>query len=197
MTREYLGAADGSSPLTRGKPVPGALLVEACRLIPAHAGKTADPHNPAGKSWAHPRSRGENARIPPGYRPSHGSSPLTRGKHHRQHQLIFIPRLIPAHAGKTDNGNGVLVKYRAHPRSRGENPAARKARPSTPGSSPLTRGKHFLTCAFTAQIGQILESLELCASSESYSSPDAYATDALQGRVRSIGLAPRSSRGAS
>ena len=30
----------GSSPLTRGKPVAGALLVAACRLIPAHAGKT-------------------------------------------------------------------------------------------------------------------------------------------------------------
>jgi len=42
-----------------------------------------------------------------------------------------------------------------------------------------------------------LESLELCASSESYSSPEAYATDALQGRVRSIDLGLRSSRGAS
>ena len=65
------------------------------------------------------------------------------------------------------------------------------------GSSPLTRGKHFLTCVFIAQIGQISESLELCASSESYSSQDAYATDALRGQVRSIDLGLRSSRDAS
>ena len=54
-----------------------------------------------------------------------------------------------------------------------------------------------MTCAFIAQIGQILESLELCASSESYSLLDAYATDAPQDQVRSIGLVPLSSRGAS
>ena len=58
---------------------------------------------------------------------------------------------------------------RAHPRSRGENVCPWLEKPATWGSSPLTRGKHFLTCAFIAQIGQILESRELCASSESYS----------------------------
>ena len=105
--------------------------------------------------------------------------------------------LIPAHAGKTHMLLAAVNGSRAHPRSRGENGRVVMAYRPAPGSSPLTRGKHFLTCAFIAQIGQILESLELCASSESYSSPDAYATDALQGRVRSIGLAPRSSRGAS
>ena len=57
----------------------------------------------------------------------------------------------------------------AHPRSRGENRRGGGLRVGLRGSSPLTRGKHFLTCAFIAQIGQILESLELCASSESYS----------------------------
>ena len=65
------------------------------------------------------------------------------------------------------------------------------------GSSPLTRGKYFLTCAFIAQIGQILESREICASSESYSLRNVYATAAPQDQVRSIGLAPLSSRGAS
>ena len=102
-----------------------------------------------------------------GYRP--GSSPLTRGKH----KLIATfskPRgLIPAHAGKTGAGASAGVVAGAHPRSRGENSTARPAGRSSTGSSPLTRGKHFLTCAFIAQIGQILESLELCASSESYS----------------------------
>ena len=106
-------------------------------------------------------------------------------------------RLIPAHAGKTSFVGMVLTAVWAHPRSRGEN-LARPDRTGYPvGSSPLTRGKHFLTCAFIAQIDQILESLELCAFSESYSSQDVYATDAPRDRVRSIGLAPRSSRGAS
>ena len=67
----------------------------------------------------------------------------------------------------------------AHPRSRGENETLAWLVGRETGSSPLTRGKHFLTCAFIAQIGQILESLELCASSESYSLRDAYATDVL------------------
>ena len=126
--------------------------------------------------------------------------------------------LIPAHAGKTCGGDGLGVDLggsspltrgkqdrrgawrlviEAHPRSRGENLEVPDRSISTSGSSPLTRGKHFLTCTFIAQIGQILESLELCASFESYSLSDAYATDAPRDRVRSIGLAPPSSRAAS
>ena len=105
-----------------------------------------------------------------------GSSPLTRGKHTARVDRIDDEGLIPAHAGKTTTMNPKYTLAGAHPRSRGEN---------------------FLTCAFIAQIDQILESLELCAFSESYSSQDVYATDAPRDRVRSIGLAPRSSRGAS
>ena len=110
---------------------------------------------------------------------------------------VDLEGLIPAHAGKTRLAASCSSTERAHPRSRGENIAPYAVSQFVGGSSPLTRGKHFLTCAFIAQIGQILESLELCASSESYSSPEAYATDALQGRVRSIDLGLRSSRGAS
>ena len=126
-----------------------------------------------------------------------GSSPLTRGKpqHVAGHRLR--DGLIPAHAGKTLWRWSPLSSARAHPRSRGENSGLAASSATWNGSSPLTRGKRFLTCAFIAQIGQILESLELCASSESYSLMDAYATDAPQDRVRSIGLGLRSSRGAS
>ena len=58
--------------------------------------------------------------------------------------------LIPAHAGKTSLLATVCGIIWAHPRSRGENQvrAGRDGRLS--GSSPLTRGKHFLTCAFIA-----------------------------------------------
>ena len=90
-----------------------------------------------------------------------GSSPLTRGK------LVACgvgrrpPGLIPAHAGKTQLGNMLVLTFRAHPRSRGENgyrplssgkywahPRSRGENgPPVPehaqgrGSSPLTRGK--------------------------------------------------------
>ena len=110
---------------------------------------------------------------------------------------LLVVGLIPAHAGKTGVATGAGRRKGAHPRSRGENLVADYAAFKAWGSSPLTRGKHFLTCAFIAQIDQILESLELFASSESYSLMDAYATDAPQDQVRSIGLVPRSSRGAS
>ena len=104
---------------------------------------------------------------------------------------------IPAHAGKTKGKAIVSFDPGAHPRSRGENSEGEAWGGDEAGASPLTRGKHFLTCAFIAQIGQILESRELCASSESYSLRNVYATAAPQDQVRSIGLAPLSSRGAS
>ena len=107
----------------------------------------------------------------------YGSSPLTRGKP----SVKVMDGVLP----------------RAHPRSRGEN-GLKTPRPVTSsGSSPLTRGKHFLTCAFTAQIDQILETLELAASFGSYLIWVACATDAPQDPVRSIGLVLPSSMGAS
>ena len=104
MTREYLGAADGSSPLTRGKPSCGEQPPCRARLIPAHAGKTA-VRGPS-FSWcgAHPRSRGENRLVNPPGTPQVGSSPLTRGKQVRILIRSLRIRLIPAHAGKTRRG---------------------------------------------------------------------------------------------
>ena len=96
--------AEGSSPLTQGKP---QVTVEGTveeGLIPAHAGKTL--HNPAHRSasTAHPRSRGENIYSVIAAVADWGSSPLTRGKHlvDRVHELTH--GLIPAHAGKTISG---------------------------------------------------------------------------------------------
>ena len=189
--------AVGSSPLTRGKPHTYRMRQLVPGLIPAHAGKTDVPSTAARRSTAHPRSRGENALSAVEVEEEVGSSPLTRGKPHEDVETIPERRLIPAHAGKTPGRGRPRWCASAHPRSRGENEAGIRSAGRPEGSSPLTRGKHFLTCVFIAQIGQILESLELCASSESYSSQDAYATGAPQDRVRSIGLVPRSSRDAS
>ena len=187
----------GSSPLTRGKPRLVPLGSRGLGLIPAHAGKTGCRRWWRACDAAHPRSRGENEVAVPVTMDGPGSSPLTRGKLRHRRWPRHPPRLIPAHAGKTAPLGLSGPISAAHPRSRGENLSADHPRPGHCGSSPLTRGKHFLTCTFIAQIDQILESLELCASSESYSSQDAYATDALQGRVRSIDLGLRSSRDAS
>ena len=112
---------EGSSPLTRGKPVSVHELRQETRLIPAHAGKTSV----VGDNWAHmtahPRSRGENAHLEPAGRDRWG--------------------LIPAHAGKTLLSSRSMHRMRAHPRSRGENTAMQSLNGSVPGSSPLTRGK--------------------------------------------------------
>ena len=58
-----------------------------------------------------------------------------------------VAGLIPAHAGKMAwmlvGGRGI----RAHPRSRGENLYMPRVNFSTPGSSPLTRGKPMVPAA--------------------------------------------------
>ena len=50
----------GSSPLTRGKPMVGSSLPSSWGLIPAHAGKTGIFDGVFDLPRAHPRSRGEN-----------------------------------------------------------------------------------------------------------------------------------------
>ena len=75
----------GSSPLTRGKQLPGRVERPHAGLIPAHAGKTVFSVIVGLLSWAHPRSRGENLFRLTLARPLKGSSPLTRGK------LVCLP----------------------------------------------------------------------------------------------------------
>ena len=90
-------------------------------LIPAHAGKTRAATVSTIHERAHPRSRGENTRVPHIRRGISGSSPLTRGKLQEFLYRVFglgsspLTRgkreyaadrearggLIPAHAGKT------------------------------------------------------------------------------------------------
>ena len=188
---------EGSSPLTRGKRVARPQHPTRRGLIPAHAGKTCPGSGRERDQQAHPRSRGENSVPSPRAWSGSGSSPLTRGKRNGTPAWTSGIRLIPAHAGKTPTAANTLPDARAHPRSRGENRRPLRPWPVRWGSSPLTRGKHFPTCAFTAQIDQILETLELAVSSGSYSIWVACATDAPQDQVRSIGLVLPSSRGAS
>ena len=93
--------AEGSSPLTRGKPRNGSLSTSTPRLIPAHAGKTRLHYASRAMYRAHPRSRGENIAHSTRADTRMGSSPLTRGKLYGSRDRAAHPGLIPAHAGKT------------------------------------------------------------------------------------------------
>ena len=131
----------GSSPLTRGKRLQSDPFVTSVRLIPAHAGKTRGPLTAQARSWAHPRSRGENVRNEAHQSINRGSSPLTRGKPLNHGLQRLVHGLIPAHAGKTGRARNRRAGRSAHPRSRGENDTPFARAVTHAGSSPLTRGK--------------------------------------------------------
>ena len=145
----------GSSPLTRGKQCCCPCRSQRAGLIPAHAGKTPSRWSRTGRAPAHPRSRGEN---PTGARAStsaSGSSPLTRGKRIVPVTVRAEPRLIPAHAGKTQPPFSSFCCIAAHPRSRGENSRSTVMPRSLTGSSPLTRGKRIAKIAKRA-LGRLI-----------------------------------------
>ena len=137
----------GSSPLTRGKQLQVRRTLQAVRLIPAHAGKTAASASPTARMRAHPRSRGENGALAASAAGVSGSSPLTRGKRPVAREAYNLVGLIPAHAGKTSGPSKRVIRPWAHPRSRGENRMSVAVTLSGLGSSPLTRGKPPGGCA--------------------------------------------------
>ena len=117
------------------------IVWETSRLIPAHAGKTYLQRLQRSDEGAHPRSRGENQDENIINLTKQGSSPLTRGKLTISGRREVQGGLIPAHAGKTPDDDAIGNERGAHPRSRGENTWASRARGLEVGSSPLTRGK--------------------------------------------------------
>ena len=131
----------GSSPLTRGKQCEAPGLHEDAGIIPAHAGKTSPTCNATPTTWAHPHSRGENTISSTEPITLGGSSPLTRGKPHRDRVLGHEGGLIPTHTRKTSCPDSSPSPTRAHPRSRGENASNFYVPFQSQGSSPLTRGK--------------------------------------------------------
>ena len=118
----------GSSPLTRGKQTHAVSTNRRMGLIPAHAGKTLWFAVDGMLIGAHPRSRGENFHVFDVVPATVGSSPLTRGKLAHGASRVFLERLIPAHAGKTETHLLSAIQARAHPRSRGENRAVHRIR---------------------------------------------------------------------
>ena len=110
------------------------------RIIPAHAGSTAESTKPSIGEPDHPRSRGEHAIEMTGRVVRRGSSPLTRGALRARYVVVLFGRIIPAHAGSTLHGSGAGPEDPDHPRSRGEHARNTGAATHANGSSPLTRG---------------------------------------------------------
>ena len=87
----------------RGKLVKPPYFTPFLRITPAHAGKTASTSTISTKTADHPRACGENEKVQRVLLPLLGSPPRMRGKRLREHIDREIPRITPAHAGKTDH----------------------------------------------------------------------------------------------
>ena len=132
---------EGSSPHGRGKHL-GVIPGQAGhRLIPAWAGKTRGGRVMWPAWQAHPRMGGENFGVDCDDDVRAGSSPHGRGKHAESCGGSGPQRPIPAWAGKTLCGRGVVGVVQAHPRMGGENAWLNSWAVISPGSSPRRRGK--------------------------------------------------------
>ena len=94
--------------------------VAAAGIIPAYAGSTSADPAETFRMRDHPRIRGEHiscSRFVPAIM---GSSPHTRGAQRPGRFLSRPARIIPAYAGSTRSCRALSVRYRDHPRIRGE-----------------------------------------------------------------------------
>ena len=114
------------------------------RIIPALAGNTGSVSTPPRSPGDHPRSRGEYLSAPTALPTAIGSSPLSRGIHGREGGRFRISGIIPALAGNTQTRQARSWRPQDHPRSRGEYCPMLFGVIFRPGSSPLSRGIHYL-----------------------------------------------------
>ena len=133
----------GSSPLSRGIRQRHTMGVRHPGIIPALAGNTPRRPSLPGRSWDHPRSRGEYNGLAgiDSYRS--GSSPLSRGILCMGAVHILCRRIIPALAGNTWVAESLARTWADHPRSRGEYYVDLRLHICRDGSSPLSRGIPF------------------------------------------------------
>ena len=112
---------NGSSPRMRGKLVDGFAGIVRDRIIPAHAGQTSAASPAAMPTPDHPRACGANAFSGTLPHIGDGSSPRMRGKPEPWGRRRLSERIIPAHAGQTNGGRGVFLRFADHPRACGAN----------------------------------------------------------------------------
>ena len=91
----------GSSPRMRGKLGLSRMSMSSVRIIPAHAGQTAQSCRPRNRLSDHPRACGANSGVLRFTAGGAGSSPRMRGKRPCSVHRMIRARIIPAHAGQT------------------------------------------------------------------------------------------------
>ena len=130
----------GSSPHTRGAPLPRQGNEIDRGIIPAYAGSTPREAAVSAGVSDHPRIRGEHSsRAQPGH-PAGGSSPHTRGARDDPRQAHNATGIIPAYAGSTRTAVECSCRVGDHPRIRGEHTDPHTGFAIARGSSPHTRG---------------------------------------------------------
>ena len=132
---------DGSPPRMRGKPFLVGIEIQPLRITPAHAGKTPFSCSCRSLCADHPRACGENEKHGLDVQCLCGSPPRMRGKHARHAHPVALPRITPAHAGKTLMCAPFMWRCADHPRACGENLTATLALFLPDGSPPRMRGK--------------------------------------------------------
>ena len=131
----------GSSPRMRGKPTDKFLIDIPVRIIPAHAGQTSTPSSLSNHCSDHPRACGANVSSDGMLSRCTGSSPRMRGKLVSRHAVDADVRIIPAHAGQTEQKALPHIFATDHPRACGANTIAFGEFFVGSGSSPRMRGK--------------------------------------------------------
>ena len=130
----------GSSPHARGTPNIELNDIKFTGIIPACAGNTLDNRFGHGRSWDHPRMRGEHTGLRTRCPRPRGSSPHARGTPSSFMRIAAPTGIIPACAGNTGVVGGRLRRRGDHPRMRGEHVSAASNWRMALGSSPHARG---------------------------------------------------------
>ena len=115
-------------------------LLNAGRIIPAHAGNSWSVDTAPERRPDHPRACGELPDEPAIDRRDLGSSPRMRGTRYFRNDTNTVVRIIPAHAGNSYPPQICSQKSSDHPRACGELLMLDRATLSPIGSSPRMRG---------------------------------------------------------
>ena len=94
--------------------------ISSYRIIPAHAGNSQSYGAKTRAAPDHPRACGELQDHFATLRACHGSSPRMRGTPPRKASLIGLLRIIPAHAGNSQQEPSAKEEITDHPRACGE-----------------------------------------------------------------------------
>ncbi len=124
-------------------------------IIPAHAGLTGLSHTSVASAGDHPRACGAHMRGMTPRQRSQGSSPRMRGSLVAQLVIIYVGRIIPAHAGLTDIATDFVQRLEDHPRACGAHIVKFLILLCQKGSSPRMRGSQAAVLAIRVHAGII------------------------------------------